>query len=372
MHQSRGAGEILLFLVLTLGGSVLPGFVSKAAATDKYAGEFLRVGAGARAVGMGGAFIAVSNDATAGYWNPAGLSQLTRRSVLYMHATAQESQVQYDFLGLVLPQGGEPGKRSALGVSLVRLGVDDIPVTPSVEELRPGIDFEDGDGNPGTNLPTENNGRWDTGERLFLSEFELKSSNDFAGLFSYSRDLSPKLTVGGSIKALYRTLVGHDAWGAGLDLGLVYDLNPTASVAFVARDLTTTFMSWDTGTSESIAPSLSLGGQYTFVFSPRQHELTLASDVRMDFESRRVDSNFGGGSLAGELHAGAEYWYHSALGVRSGVSGRDLTFGAGFRRGAVGIDYAAVFNRFFETDGLSFPEDEDQGVAHRLSGSFDW
>lgn len=342
-----------------------------ASATDKYAGEFLRVGPGARALGMGGAFLAVADDATAGYWNPAGLNYLRKKSLLYMHSSEQESQVQYDFIGLALPQGGEEGKRSAIGVSFVRLGVDDIPVTPTVEELRPGIDYEDGDGNPGTNLPTEGNNRWDPGERLFLSEFELKSSNDFAALFSYARDLSPKVTIGGSIKALYRTLVGHDAWGAGLDVGLVYNLRRNASLAFVARDLTTTFMSWDTGTRESIAPSATVGGQYTFAFSPR-HALTLATDIRMDFESRRVDSNFGGDGIAGELHGGAEYWFHNALGVRTGVSGRDLTFGAGFRRKSIGIDYAAVFNRFLETDGLTFPDDEDQGVAHRISGSFDW
>ncbi len=340
------------------------------AAAEKYAGEFLRVGAGARALGMGGAFLAVADDATAGYWNPAGLAWMRNKSVLYMHSEEQRSQVQYDFIGLALPQGGEAGSRSALGVSLVRLGVDDIPVTPSAEELRPGIDFEDGDGNPATNLATENNGRWDVGERLFLSDFEFKSSNDFAGLFSYARDLSPKLTLGGTLKAVYRTLVGHTAWGAGLDAGLTYQVTSNAAVAFVARDLTTTFMSWDTGTSESIAPSLSIGGQLTHALSPT-HVITGAADVRVDLSSRRIDSNFGSDGMAGELHVGAEYWFHNALALRTGVSGRDLTFGAGVRRRGLGLDYAAVFNRQFGS-AVDFSADENQGVAHRVSGSFDW
>jgi hypothetical protein len=365
MPHRSGARALVLTLLIAFA---LP--AATASATDKYAGEFLRVGAGARALGMGGAFLAVADDATAGYWNPAGLVYLQRKSVQYMHSEEQHSQVGYDFLGLALPQGGEPGKRSALGVSIVRLGVDDIPVTPTAEELRPGIDFEDGDGNPSTNLPTENNGLWDVGERLFLSEFEYKSSNDLAGLFSYARNLSPKFTLGGSLKVLYRTLVGHSAWGAGLDAGLTYELAQHATLAVVARDLTTTFMSWDTGTSESIAPSLSFGGQVTKPMGT-QHVITGSADVRLDFESERIDSNFGSDGMAGEFHVGAEYWYHNALALRSGVSGRDLTFGAGFRRKGLGIDYAAIFNRQFGSD-VDFAADENQGVAHRVSGSFDW
>ena len=361
----------LIVRVLALG--LLLGLVGPpgAEASDKYAAEFLRVGAGARALGMGGAFLAVSDDATAGYWNPAGLNYLKNKSVLYMHSEEQHSQVHYDFLAVALPQGGDEGHRSALGVSLVRLGVDDIPVTPAVSDLRPGIDFEDGDGDPSTNLPTENNGTWNPGERLFLSDFTLKSSNDFAGLFSYSRDLSHKVTLGGSVKVLYRTLVGHSAWGAGLDVGAMYNLKPNVSLALVAKDLTTTLVSWDTGHRESVAPSVALGGQWTHPFSPK-NVITVSADVRTDFIGRRVDSNFGNGSIAGELHGGLEYWFNNALALRTGVNGRDLTFGAGLRNKGLGVDFAAMFNRFFETDGVTFASDEDQGVGYRVSGSYDW
>ena len=365
---ARPLGRALVPCVLAL--AVLAAG-TPARATDKYAAEFLRVGAGARALGMGGAFLAVSDDATAGYWNPAGLNYLTHKSVLYMHSEEQHSQVHYDFVGVALPQGGDEGKRSALGLSLVRLGVDDIPVTPEIGDLRPGVDFEDGDGDPSTNLPSENNGTWDSGERLFLSEFDLKSANDFAGLFSYSKDFSTKFTMGGTVKVLYRSLVGHSAWGAGLDLGTMYNLKPNVSLALVAKDLTSTLVSWDTGRSEHVAPSLSFGGQFTHAFSV-DHVVTVAADVRTDFEGRRTDSNFGSESLGGELHGGLEYWFHNALAARAGVDGRDLTFGAGLRNKGLGIDFAAMFNRFFESDGVTFAGDEDQGVGYRISGSYDW
>lgn len=37
------------------------------------AASFLKIGAGAKAISLGGAFVAVADDASAGYWNPAGL-----------------------------------------------------------------------------------------------------------------------------------------------------------------------------------------------------------------------------------------------------------------------------------------------------------
>ncbi|MDZ7338396.1 MAG: hypothetical protein ONB30_07645, partial [candidate division KSB1 bacterium] len=52
----------------------------------KYAGEFMSVGVGARALGMGGAHVAVAKDVTAGYWNPAGLAWVTFPQLAAMHA----------------------------------------------------------------------------------------------------------------------------------------------------------------------------------------------------------------------------------------------------------------------------------------------
>jgi hypothetical protein len=75
-------------------------FIMGGGATDvtatKFAGEFLSIGVGPRALSMGGASVAVSNDATAGYWNPAGLSVLSRQMVTVMHSE-QLSGLAYDY-----------------------------------------------------------------------------------------------------------------------------------------------------------------------------------------------------------------------------------------------------------------------------------
>src|SRR5689334_3253054 len=66
------------------------------AGATRYAGEFLRIGAGARALGMGSAFVGLADDGTAAYWNPAGLATLPDRQINAMHAEQFGSIVQYD------------------------------------------------------------------------------------------------------------------------------------------------------------------------------------------------------------------------------------------------------------------------------------
>ena len=65
---------------------VLPPSGLRAGESGGQPGAFLQYGVGARALGMGGAFYAIADDATAAYWNPAGLAYLQRKEVTYMSA----------------------------------------------------------------------------------------------------------------------------------------------------------------------------------------------------------------------------------------------------------------------------------------------
>src|SRR4029077_20118932 len=80
--------------------------------------EFMSYGAGARSLAMGAAFVGVSDDASATYWNPAGLSQITRKELTLLKATLF-ADTTYDFYSFVKPsqKGG-----SAWGVSMTKLG----------------------------------------------------------------------------------------------------------------------------------------------------------------------------------------------------------------------------------------------------------
>src|SRR6266481_2997420 len=106
-------GALLLFLALcTVPASLW------AIATGGQVDEFLSYGAGARSIAMGSAFVGVADDASATYWNPAGLSQITRKELTLMKATLF-ADTTYDYYSFVMPskKGG-----SAWGVSMTKLG----------------------------------------------------------------------------------------------------------------------------------------------------------------------------------------------------------------------------------------------------------
>src|SRR5436190_10778481 len=84
------------------------------AGATKYAGEFMKIPVGARAVGMGGAFTAVCDDATAPYWNPAGMVYLPYREVFLQHAEQFGDLVNHNFGSYVMPLKAHDHERAAL------------------------------------------------------------------------------------------------------------------------------------------------------------------------------------------------------------------------------------------------------------------
>ncbi len=347
----------------------------------KYAGEFLKIPVGPRAIGMGGAFTAVSDDATAPYWNPAGMVYLPYREVLFQHSEQFGSLENHDWLSAVFPLGGPKGKQAALGVSLVRLAVDEIPITPRPGSLRPGIDFLDygTDNDPTTPGGGQNNGVWDPGERLLITSANLfmASSADMAGMVSYARHDGPHWTFGGTLKFVRQSIPDTlpdkhvTSFGAGLDVGAMYMPTDAVTLGAVVHDLTTTYLAWSNGTRELIAPTLDTGASFNFYPADR-HALTWAVDLAWGFEGRKLDSQIKLAGATFDLRTGLEYWYRNTLALRSGVGGKDLSFGSGLRYRQVGADYAASLHRFFASDDPQFPSDQNLDVTHRVSLSFNW
>jgi hypothetical protein len=113
---------LLLFATSLFGQSLLPKLGEQRAGTS--AMTFLKMGVGARAVSMGGAFVAMSNDASSLYWNPAGLVQIKKNELIISH-NDWLLDVDSEYLGYV----HQLTPSVALGAFVGYLHLADMPVT---------------------------------------------------------------------------------------------------------------------------------------------------------------------------------------------------------------------------------------------------
>lgn len=102
--------------------------------------QFLKIGAGARAVAMGESFVAVANDASALFWNPAGIVDLPDNEVIASH-TAYVVDISHEFFGITykLDEG------QAVGLSFAALHMDDMEITTETQPFGTGRYFSFGD-----------------------------------------------------------------------------------------------------------------------------------------------------------------------------------------------------------------------------------
>jgi hypothetical protein len=305
----------------------------------KYAGEFLALGVGGRALGMGSASVALAADVTAGYWNPAGLSLITYPQLMLMHDEQFGSLVNYDYGAVAIPMGSS----TSLGLSIIRLGVDEIPDTRNA-----GVDAA---GNPVTDL--------DRFSRIDPERVTYFNAADWAFLFTYSRAVSPDFSYGANVKFIRRELAEYSATGVGFDVGVRYRAWETLVVGANVQDITTTFLAWSTGRNELISPTLKLGGAATV--EALGGALTPALDMDVRFENRQYASTFNFGPVSADLRAGLEYQFRDLFALRLGYSDvKQITLGAGIHLPRLNIDYS-----FAKFDGQY-----DLGNTHRISLMF--
>lgn len=233
--------------------------LSSAMSQVKYSNEFLHIGVNARIMGMGGAGVALVNDASAGYWNPANLQGLsTTMDVGLMHAEYFAGLAKYDYASAAYRIDNE----SVAALSFIRFGVDDIPNT---------LELIDADGN------------------IRYDRIRTFSASDMAVLFSYSRKMPVEgLSVGGNVKIIYRRTGDFaNAWGFGLDAAASYTINGW-NLALVARDVTSTFNAWSYNTEKLVDVFLLTGNE----IPENSLELTMPRLIMAAGKSFKINSDF--------------------------------------------------------------------------------
>ena len=104
----------------------------------KYSNEFLNIGVDAAALGMSNAVVSTTSDVNSGYWNPAGLVHLEDNQLALMHSSYFANIANYNYIAFAKPLDD----RSAIGISLIRFGVDDILDTTQLIDDQGVINFD--------------------------------------------------------------------------------------------------------------------------------------------------------------------------------------------------------------------------------------
>ncbi len=303
----------------------------------KYAGEFMAIGVGGRALGLGSSQVALASDATAGYWNPAALARIDFPELILMHDERFGSLVNYDYAAVAIPYGTD----QSFGLSLMRLGVDGISDTRNAL-----IDYS-------------GSGILDASNRIDYTKVTSFNSADWAVYLSYASRYNADLLYGVNFKFIRRTLAEYSATGVGFDVALLYSPAADWYVGLNAQDITTTFLAWSTGTDELVSPTLKLGTAYYLdVFGGR---FAPTCDVDVRFENRQFASIANVGPISLDPHFGLEFDYKQLIALRAGYSDvKQLTLGAGIHFRKLDIDYS--FARLGQVNDL--------GDTHRISLRF--
>ncbi|MCX6150670.1 MAG: PorV/PorQ family protein [Ignavibacteriales bacterium] len=306
----------------------------------KYAGEFMAIGVGGRANGMGGAYVAVANDVTSGYWNPAGLASINYPQISLMHEEHFGNLVNYNYGSVALPYGSD----MSFGLSIIRLGIDGIPDTREALIDRESKVVIYDIGNPRAGIDPSK-----------IKEF---NNSDWAFYLTFAKKYSENFSYGANVKFILRDIAEYSAYGVGFDIGAMYMPYEKFYIGANVQDITTTLVAWNTGRNELITPTLKLGTAYLLDLSFGRFTPAVDFDIR--FENRRFASQFNLGPVSFDPHFGLEYSFKNVVSVRFGYNDvKQFTLGAGVKLPKLNIDYS--FSRF------NMSSDERLPDSHRIS-----
>jgi len=271
-----------------------------------YPGSWLTEYAGARTLGLGGAFVAVADNSLGSLWNPAGLQRMNQNELMFENVRLFEDTSINSF-SAAIPGSWLP----SFGLSMVA--------------LRSG-DFQR------TNELNDNLGTFKESETAYT--------------FTLAKAITPRASIGANLKLVQQSVEDFSAGGVGVDLGGIVELNPMLRVGFTAANLG--------------GPNITL--RSTSEAYPMQFRGGAACDL---FHGRGlVVFELDHGSVSGtQYHAGSEYWIQPSVALRVGVENDRATGGFSYRfTPRYQIDYGVADHPLGLTHRV--------GLSYRFAGFF--
>jgi len=285
-------------------------------ASENYAGDFLSLGAGARALGMGNSFVVVTDGAVSSYHNPAGLVRLKVREFNFMHSEQFAGLINYNTVSFGMPLSED----LAMGLTLLHSGIGNIKYTRLWDRSK----------------PISEDNRPEIASR--------EDATDYVLFCSAAKKLSGNAAVGGSLKIIRRAIGPDTAFGFGIDLGLHYRISGNWTAGIMARDITGTTIAWDGKANDRIAATIEAGCAYADEMPFFGGAYILTASIPYFGDTPDVKGT-------GTMNIGGEYRIRELVAVRAGSAAGTGTIGLGIMRlpliSTSSLDYA-----YLSDDGL--------------------
>jgi hypothetical protein len=302
----------------------------------------MNIGVDAAALGMSNAVTGQTGDVNSSYWNPAGLMKVEDKQLSLMHASYFANIAQYDYAAFAMPLD----ERSAIGVSVIRFGVDDILNTTQLIDSEGNIDY---------------------------NRISLFSAADYGVTVSYARKLPLDGFSYGINAKVIRRMIGKfaNSWGFGFDIGFQYQTKNDWQIGLMLRDITTTYNVWSIDedeyqtikdavpgqnqelpeTTEITLPKAQLGFAKKFII---RYDYSLLAAANLNFQFAQTNDIVSTEAVSIDPALGFEFGYIDMVYLRAGVGNFQTVkeidnssavsfqpnIGLGFKYRGIAIDYA--------------------------------
>lgn len=318
---------ITLIIFITLPVSGLCGGFSKVGTA---AAQFLKIGVGARAVGMGETFVAVANDVNALYWNPAGIANLKSISVGVSHSQ-WFAGILHNYAGMAIPLS----ESDVLGISALSLSTNEQEVTTVEQPEGTGVFYDVSDIAIGLSYARALTDRFSVG----VTAKYIQQTAHNVSASTVALDIGTYLRTGfhNLIIAMCVSNFGGNMQLEGRDLITLADINKGISGEY-NPDARLKTEPWPLPLNFRVGIAMDVIGGADPIFQSKYHRLTMA-----------LDGNHPNDNLE-RVNVGGEYSWNDTFFARFGYKiNYDIekwTFGAGVKLDVgnqqVGFDYALV------------------------------
>jgi hypothetical protein len=322
-----------IWIVLTV--AALP--MVSSAQESKYAGEFLEIPVGAKALALGGAYTAVANDESAFHWNPAGVSLTTHKLLGFMYSAEYgapgSSLMNFYHIGFTMPMMNDV----TVSANWERLSIGDLLHTPDLTTI------------------SVTDERAQRVREIYQASPDFFSDNDDAFVLSIARNNKftldwgwlyykekIEIPIGINFKIIHQSIGDFgSASGIGIDAGMMVRFSAAEfllvpelgniSLGVAVSDITGTNLNWSTHRTQVIPMHLNAGGAYTQPFPRWRSTATLSTDIRLGEPQ--------------PFKIGLDMSYEDRISLRAGMNGNYFATGAGFNwEKKVDLNYSLSIN----------------------------